>query len=91
MKTQRLLTRTSLALALSVTLLGQSAGDGAVSERARSLHMRAIVVDTHSDTPQRMVFDKFDMGHRDADGHVDIPRMREGGLDAPFFSIWVSS
>ncbi|MGH9792106.1 MAG: dipeptidase, partial [Candidatus Acidiferrales bacterium] len=24
-------------------------------------------------------------------GHVDIPRMREGGLDAPFFSIWVSS
>lgn len=91
MKTQRLLTGTSLALALSVTLLGQSPGDGAVSERARSLHMRAIVVDTHSDTPQRMVFDKFDMGHRDADGHVDIPRMREGGLDAPFFSIWVSS
>lgn len=91
MKTQRLLTGTSLALALSVTLLGQSAGDGAVSERARSLHMRAIVVDTHSDTPQRMVFDKFDMGRRDADGHVDIPRMREGGLDAPFFSIWVSS
>ncbi|MGH9796184.1 MAG: dipeptidase, partial [Candidatus Acidiferrales bacterium] len=62
-----------------------------VSARARNLHMRAIVVDTHSDTPQRLVFDKFDMGHRDAEGHVDIPRMREGGLDAPFFSIWVSS
>jgi membrane dipeptidase len=66
-------------------------GSGAVSERARQVHMRALVVDTHSDTPQRMVFDGFDLGHRDGDGHVDIPRLREGGLDAPFFSIWVPS
>ncbi len=69
----------------------QSPHSTSVSERAREVHMRAIVVDTHSDTPQRMVFDNFDLGHRDSDGHVDIPRLREGGLDAPFFSIWVSS
>ena len=62
-----------------------------ISERARRLHARAIVVDGHSDTPQRMVFDNFDMGHRDAEGHVDIPRLKEGGLDAPFFSIFVPS
>jgi membrane dipeptidase len=67
------------------------AGTPAISEQGRQIHRRAIVVDTHSDTPQRMVFDGFDLGHRDADGHVDIPRLREGGLDAPFFSIWVPS
>lgn len=83
----------SMAVLLAVgTLGGQSPGGaGAVSERARQLHMQALVVDTHSDTPQRMVFDGFDLGPRDADGHVDIPRLREGGLDAPFFSIWVPS
>ena len=36
-----------------------------------------------------MLFDKsFDIGVRHSTGSVDIPRMREGGLDALFFSIW---
>ena len=53
---------------------------------------RAIVVDSHDDTTQRMFFDKtFDLGVRHPDGNIDIPRMREGGLDALFFSIWVPS
>jgi membrane dipeptidase len=61
-----------------------------VSERARALHNRAIVVDTHDDTTQRLLHEKdFDIGKRDADGSIDIPRMREGGLDALFFSIWL--
>ncbi len=56
------------------------------------VHARAIVVDTHDDTTQRMLFDKtFDLGVRHPDGNIDIPRMREGGLDALFFSIWVPS
>jgi membrane dipeptidase len=63
-----------------------------VTPRARALHDRAIVIDTHADTTQRLVFDpKFNLGERHGDGHIDIPRMREGGLDALFFSIWVPS
>lgn len=63
-----------------------------IPRSSRRVHMNAIVVDTHADTPQRMLFDKtFDLGARHADGHLDIPRMREGGLDAEFFSIWVPS
>lgn len=59
---------------------------------ARAVHDRAIVVDTHADTTQRMVFDpRFDIGERHSDGNVDIPRMRDGGMDALFFSIWVPS
>ncbi len=60
-----------------------------VSPAALRLHRRALVLDTHIDTPQRLAFEeKFDLAARNTNGHVDIPRMREGGLDAAFFSIW---
>ncbi len=56
------------------------------------VHTRAIIVDSHGDTTQRMFFDKtFDLGTRHPNGNIDIPRMRDGGLDALFFSIWVPS
>lgn len=78
-------------IAIPIIVRTQSASDlQPVSERARRLHARAIVVDTHDDTTQRLLYEKdFDIGRRDADGSIDIPRMREGGLDAIFFSIWM--
>jgi membrane dipeptidase len=73
---------TALMLA-SAPLLGQASF-------ARALHVRALVLDGHVDTTQRLIFDpKFDLGARHDDGNLDIPRMHEGGLDAVFFSIWV--
>jgi len=62
-----------------------------ISARAKKLHFSSIVVDTHDDTTQRFLDGKFDIGARHTDGSIDIPRMREGGLDAIFFSIWMSS
>jgi membrane dipeptidase len=59
-----------------------------VADRAKKLHFSSIVIDTHDDTPQRMLFEHFDLGHRDSEGQIDIPRMREGGLNGIFFSIW---
>ena len=50
-----------------------------------------IIVDGHIDTPQRMLDMKADITARLSDGHVDVPRMREGGLSAAFFSIWVDA
>jgi membrane dipeptidase len=65
--------------------------DPQISARARALHARAIVIDTHDDTTQRLVDEKgFDISARNKTGSIDIPRMREGGLDALFFSIWMS-
>src|SRR5579863_4635443 len=57
--------------------------------RARALHFSSLVFDTHVDTPQRLFFDQFDLGSRDAEGCVDIPRLREGGVGAIFFALWV--
>jgi membrane dipeptidase len=61
-----------------------------VSERAHRLHFSSFVIDTHDDTTQRF-FSKsgFDLGKRSAEGSIDIPRMREGGMNGIFFSIWI--
>ena len=52
---------------------------------------RALVIDTHCDTPMRIVAEGFDLGQRHNYGQVDIPRMREGGVTAVFFSIYTSA
>src|SRR4249920_4277353 len=81
----------AIALAIPVAVSTQAPADS-VSPRAKQLHDRAIVVDSHGDTTQRLISDEaFDIGKRNPNGNVDIPRMREGGLDALFFSIWVPS
>jgi membrane dipeptidase len=53
------------------------------------MHRRAIAIDMHADTTQRLVDERVDLAQRLPDGHVDAVRMKEGGLDAQFFSIWV--
>jgi membrane dipeptidase len=60
-----------------------------IPSRARQIHSTSIVFDAHADTPQRFLFDHFDLGSRDNEGGVDIPRMREGGISAIFFALWV--
>jgi membrane dipeptidase len=62
-----------------------------VSDQARKLQSTSIVIDTHDDTTQRLLDPKFDLSVRNSDGNIDIPRMREGGISAIFFSIWISS
>jgi membrane dipeptidase len=77
-----------LALSIASTLVAQRGPDEDVPARARNLHARALVVDTHDDTPMRMMSEpSFDIGARNATGSIDVPRLREGGLDALFFSI----
>jgi membrane dipeptidase len=81
---------TFAALAAPTGVATQTRAGEKVSPRASQIHRRAIVVDTHDDTPQRLLFDKtFDIGRRHDNGSIDVPRMREGGLDALFFSIFV--
>jgi membrane dipeptidase len=69
-------------------LLAQVHGDD-IADRARKLHFSSIVLDTHDDTTQRFFSKTYDLAKRNPDGHIDIPRMREGGMNAIFFSIWI--
>src|SRR5580700_3168516 len=60
-----------------------------IAARAHKLHFSSLVIDTHDDTTQRMFSKDYDLGKHNADGAVDIPRMREGGMNGIFFSIWI--
>jgi membrane dipeptidase len=77
-------------MCIASTLVAQRGLNEDVPASARDLHARAIVVDTHDDTTMRMMSEpSFDIGARNVTGSIDVPRMREGGLDALFFSIYM--
>ena len=67
------------------------AGCATPGESARELHFDAIVIDGHSDTTPK--FEDADWSfaerHDRAFGHMDLPRIREGGLDVQFWSIYM--
>ena len=54
-----------------------------------SIHQKAIAVDMHVDTAQRLLDEHVDIEQQLRDGHFDAVRAKAGGLDAQFFSIWV--
>ena len=62
---------------------------------ARALHDQVPVIDLHADTPKLMHRIGFDIvaEHRRPllvrrVGHVDLPRMRQGGVAAQIFGLW---
>ena len=86
----RILLKTALSVATGGLLAAGMKSDES-SARAKKLHFSSLVVDTHDDTTQRFLDGKFDISERHPDGSIDIPRMRQGGLGAIFFSIWIPS
>jgi len=66
-----------------------SGDDADLSSRAQQLARELIIVDTHVDLPYRLNKNPDDISVRTEGGHFDYPRSREGGLDAPFMSIYV--
>ncbi|MFN3326135.1 MAG: dipeptidase [Bryobacteraceae bacterium] len=74
-----------------VLLVSASAAllNGQVSERARKLHQDALVFDAHVHIGNRQFYTGTDLSQRYPDGHVDLPRLKEGGLDVMLFSLSV--
>src|SRR5437588_1967765 len=58
--------------------------------QGRGLHDRALVFDGHVHAVDRVFYHGGDIGARKPDGQFDLPRAREGGLGAFFFSIFVT-
>jgi membrane dipeptidase len=61
-----------------------------ISDRARKLHEDAFVFDAHVHVIDRQLYHGGDIGERVPDGQFDLPRARQGGVDAMFFSIFVT-
>jgi membrane dipeptidase len=68
-----------------------------VSERAKKVHAAGFVFDGHNDLPWRLredgdiKFERLDISKRLDSGQTDIPRAREGGLKAQFWSVYIPS
>lgn len=78
---------TLLIAAISFTLLAQKSDT--LEARAKRIHFSSLILDTHIDVTPRLQTDwKFDERHDS--GHIDLPRMKEGGLSGLFFSIYMS-
>ena len=52
------------------------------------LHREAFVMDGHVHVMTRELLMNTDIGQRYPDGNVDLPRAKEGGLDAMFFTVY---
>jgi membrane dipeptidase len=62
----------------------------AISPRAQKLHQDAFVFDAHVHVVNRQFHHGGDMGQRVETGQFDLPRAKEGGVDAMFFSLFVT-
>ena len=95
--------RSALIAIISVLLIGCSSeesaeppaaaetevdAEAALIERAMAIHDRVLTLDSHADTPLRMIEPGFDMAERhdprETGSKFDYPRMIEGGLDSVF-------
>src|SRR5215470_20322183 len=76
---------------LAFVLIPLAARADDIADRARAIHQTAIIVDTHLDAPDQLAKKWGDVAVKGATDHFDIPRARQGGLTAPFFSIYVAA
>lgn len=90
---------TMLAICLSVSALSQSTSDDdALRQKAVELAHRFIIADGHVDLPYRLKVKNFRLAKefigipvQTNEGDFDFVRAKEGGLDAPFMSIYIPS
>ncbi len=61
----------------------------AAADPDEELHRKALVIDTHADTTGQITNDGIDIAKEQPNLHVDLPKLRRGGVDAQFFSIFI--
>jgi membrane dipeptidase len=79
-----------LLLSLLIAVAAWSQPRTVSDDEVARVHRSAILIDTHNDAPMFTV-DGFDIGPRSARGHTDLARLREGGVGAVFFSVYVAA
>ncbi len=66
-----------------------------LSDAARRIHAQALVIDGHNDLPWELrtkgslSFERLDISKEQSTLHTDIPRLRQGGVGAQFWSVYV--
>ena len=67
--------------------------DERLERKAAAIHAEILTLDSHVDTPLMLTREGFDISKRndprEGGGKLDFPRMKEGGLDAVFFAVFL--
>ncbi len=84
---------TALAVLAASACAGKGVpADGAARvERIAELHRSALVWDCHNDLSYRVLYEGLDIGQRLPGGQVDIPRLREGGVDVQVVALFIQN
>jgi len=83
-----------LIIAWLLSALLFSTDDPRLVKKALRIHQRALTIDTHCDTPFKLLEKDWDIGQYHQPGQPDsgcqdLPRLKAGGLDATFFAVFV--
>lgn len=79
-----------LIITISLGACSSQAKFNSIEEKAAYIHNKALTVDSHTDTPMWFASEDFDFSKNNKDlrrSKIDIPRMKEGGLDA----VWLAA
>lgn len=76
-------------LVFTLLTAGCTDSETKILRQADNIHLSALTVDTHCDTPMNLMKPDFDLGKKQETGSVDFPRMKEGGLHAEFFVVFI--
>src|SRR5580704_8054439 len=79
----------SLLRVVGTLLMLATVGLAQTIDEARRIQAEVLGIDGHNDTMQRVLIEKVDIGQRLSTGMIDLPRLEEGGVHAPFFALWV--
>jgi membrane dipeptidase len=79
-----------LLLRASSTLAAEQQSDESLRKSAQRIHARSILVDGHNDITGALTDTDYDLGEHSAGlFHTDLDRLKQGGVGAQFFSIWI--
>ena len=80
-------------LLMALSQAGRADHDPRLARKAARIHEAAFTVDSHTDTPILLARYGFDFGGRhdlqNDRSKVDLPRMRDGGLDGIYFAVFI--
>jgi membrane dipeptidase len=73
------------------TVFVELSGGESLLKFLKSFHHYTKMTDLHNDILERIAADtSYRIKNRNTYNHTDIPRLKEGGVDLQFFSVWVS-
>ncbi|MCK5136486.1 MAG: dipeptidase [Bacteroidales bacterium] len=83
----------AVAVAVAMAVAGCADSETKLEKKAARIHAASLTVDSHSDTPLHFMRPGFDFGQRndpqEAHSKIDLPRMKEGGMDGIWFVVFV--